>query len=252
MSIEKAKRLRDMIDRDIKSDEEEIREMQEYLEVKRNQLYMVSMDLEIDTRCNEPEIVELEALTGKGPEHWEVRESLVKSLIEKGWQVNKFNIPDCGINYINGNGEGILVLMSPEDDKDYNADRNNGFFKAVTLNMSSYYPGDIGFGYVVEGEFRGVKRGTMRWEDSNPYMPWFDFDASVSRFDRTSSREVVERRFNITDNPSFYVLEAFKIFEGYVSLLEEDTNYHVERRFPESEGRCYLGGQCEPKLQDRA
>lgn len=127
----------------------------------------------------EKELERLIELTGKGQKHYAEREKLVEALKAKGWDSLKVNIPDCGKHYINGNGEGIFALFSPKDYHDCTTDKDGGIIQVVTLNMSAYYE-DIGYGYVIDVELRGVNRAVMRWFDNNPAMPWKKFDTSVN------------------------------------------------------------------------
>lgn len=194
-------------------------------------------------KCNK-EFERLKELTGLGPEYCQERENLVEILKDKGWRAFKINLPDCSINYLSGNGEGIFVLFNPEDADLYETDtipvEENMLgldlprpLYVVTLNFSSLYPA-IGYGYVIECEWRRDTRAVIAWDIDKPKISWISRDEVRPALVTETYAKMGILPYSVktigTECPSKYVT-----FNKYVPL----PDFFPERACEESELRKF-------------
>lgn len=69
----------------------------------------------------------------------------------------KVNLPANEEAYINGNGEGVYVLVDPEVKKAYDTDEAGTVYSGILDNDSIYYPG-LKHGEQIPLEMRGQNR----------------------------------------------------------------------------------------------
>lgn len=69
----------------------------------------------------------------------------------------KVNLPATEEAYINGNGDGVFMLVSEEVKKAYDSDENGTIYKGILDNDSIYYNG-LYHGEELIIEMRGDKR----------------------------------------------------------------------------------------------
>ena len=69
----------------------------------------------------------------------------------------KINLPSCENDYINGYGEGVFVLVTPEVKKAYDEDESGTSYTGILDNDSLYYPG-LTHGVTIPFEMRGEQR----------------------------------------------------------------------------------------------
>lgn len=75
----------------------------------------------------------------------------------------KVNFPADYQSYLNGNGEGMWVLVDDDTYEAHQKDVSGGVYKGTLDNDSIYYPG-LNHGEEVPFEMRGEKRPVAVWD----------------------------------------------------------------------------------------
>lgn len=74
----------------------------------------------------------------------------------------KVNLPETEDDYIDGNGEGVWVLVDEKAKTAHDTDVNEGTYLGILANDSVYYP-HMTFGSAVVIEMRGSQRPVVPW-----------------------------------------------------------------------------------------
>lgn len=75
----------------------------------------------------------------------------------------KVNLPRSEQGYIDGNGEGVFVIVDAETKKAYDTDESGTEYSGVLDNDSCYYPG-LEHGTIITFEMRGENRPVVSFK----------------------------------------------------------------------------------------